>query len=90
MTVKCGIGSRDDCPYVRVRRRLACQVPGVQFGEGSVDVVEVERHGRDTSLTAVDLDDAKYLGVKRFGALVSSGIAGSAQGQPLATGRHDN
>ena len=42
VTVKCGICSGDDCPCVRVWRRLAGEVARVEFGERGVDVVRIE------------------------------------------------
>ena len=53
------IGLRDDRPRVRVGGRFAGEVPGVEFLEGSVDVVEVERDVRHDPLVDVDLDDAE-------------------------------
>ena len=41
--VERGVGLRDDRPRVRVGGRFAGEVAGVEFLEGGVDVVEVER-----------------------------------------------
>ena len=49
---------------MRVGGRFAGEVSGVEFGEGGVDVVEVERDERDDPLVGVDLDDAERLGEK--------------------------
>ena len=62
MPVERGVGPRDDRPRVRVGGRFAGEVPGVEFGEGGVDVVEVERDECDDPLVGVDLDDAEHLG----------------------------
>ena len=57
--VERGVGLRDDRPCVRVRRRFAGEVSGVEFLEGGVDVVGVEQDvGRDP-VVGVDLDDAR-------------------------------
>ena len=40
MTVERGVVPRDDRPRVRVGGRFAGEVSGVEFGEGSVEVVE--------------------------------------------------
>ena len=42
MTVECSIGSCDDCPCVRVRRRLTGEVARVEFGECGVKIVRIE------------------------------------------------
>ncbi len=46
VSVERGVGLRDDRPRVRVGCRFAGEVPGVEFLEGGVDVVEVEHDGR--------------------------------------------
>ena len=66
--VERGVGLRDDRPCVRVGGRFAGEVPGVEFFEGGVDVVEVERDARRDPLVGVDLDDAEHLGVERLGS----------------------
>ena len=75
MPVELGIGARNDRPRVRVRGRFAGEVPGVEFGEGGVDVVEVERDVCDDPLVGVDLDDAEHLGVETRRAAVSASEA---------------
>ena len=57
--VELGIGTRDDRPGVRVGGRFAGEVPGVEFGEGGVDVVEVEHDDRHDPSVGVDLGDAE-------------------------------
>ena len=57
--VERGVGPRDDRPRVRVGGRFAGEVPGVEFVEGGVDVVEVEHDGRRDPFVGVDLDDAE-------------------------------
>ncbi len=44
--VERGAGPRDDRPRVRVCGRFAGEVPGIEFREGRVDVVGVERRRR--------------------------------------------
>ena len=50
---------------------FACEVPGVEFLEGGVDVVEVERDGGDDPLISVDLGDAEHFCAKRIGSLIA-------------------
>ena len=60
---------RDDRPRVRVRRRFAGEVSGIELRERGVDVVGVERDVRHDPLVGVDLGDAEDLGVERLGPL---------------------
>ena len=64
------IGLRDDRPRVRVGGRFAGEVAGVEFLEGGVDVVEVERDSRRDPIVGVDLDDAENFDVERLGPLI--------------------
>ena len=52
-----GEGPRDDRPCARVRGRFAGEVTGVEFGEGGVDVVEVEIDLAHHQPVGVDLGD---------------------------------
>ena len=45
-----GVGPRDHRPRVRVRRRFAGEVPGIEFLEGGVDVVGVEHDAASRSV----------------------------------------
>ena len=87
--VERGVALRDDRPRVRVGGRFAGEVSGVEFGEGGVDVVEVERDARRDPLVGVDLDDAEHLGVERLGPLVSAREARTTEHEALAAGRDD-
>ena len=71
--VERGVIPRDNRPRVRVGGRFAGEVPGVEFREGGVEVVEVECDVRHDPLVGVDLDDAEHLGVECLGPLVSAG-----------------
>ena len=88
-SVECRGGSDDDRPCLCGRGRFAGEVPGVEFGEGSVDVVGVESDARHDPLVGVDLDDAENLGVERLGPLVSADKAVTTQGESFAAGRND-
>ena len=69
--VERGVGPADDRPRVRVRRRFAGEVSGVELLDGGVDVVEVEHDERRDPLVGVDLDDVEHLGVELRRALVA-------------------
>ncbi len=49
------------------RCRLACEVSGIELGEGGVDVVDVEHDYRRDPIVRVDLGDGENLGVERVG-----------------------
>ena len=51
----------DDRPRVRVGGRFAGEVPGVEFLEGGVDVVEIEHDLCRDLFVGVDLDDVDHL-----------------------------
>ena len=70
--VERGVGPRDDRPCVRVGGRFAGEVSGVEFLEGGVDVVEVERDACRDPIVGVDLDDGEHLGAERLGPLVAA------------------
>ncbi len=61
---------RDDRPCVRVGGRFAGEVSGIEFLEGGVDVVEVERDVRRDPVVGVDLDDAERVGMEGLGPLI--------------------
>ena len=71
VSVERGEAPRDDRPRVRVGGRFAGEVPGVELGDGGVEVVEVEHDDRHDPLVGVDLDDVEDLGVERLGPLVA-------------------
>ena len=56
----------------RVGGGLAGEVPGVEFLEGSVDVVRVEYDARREPFLGVYLDDVEDFDVERLGALVAA------------------
>ncbi len=60
---------------MRVRGRFAREVPGIEFLEGGVDVVEVEHDARRDPVVGVDLDDDEHLGVERLGPLIAARVA---------------
>ena len=66
MTVERSVVPRDKRPCVRVGGRFTGEVPGVEFLEGSVEIVGVERDTCSDPLVGVDLDDAEQFGVERF------------------------
>ena len=63
---------------------FAGEVPGVEFLEGGVDVVDVEYHHRPDPLVGIDLEDAKYLREEPLGLQEPV----TTQGEPLAAGRY--
>ena len=65
--VERGVCPCDNRPCVRVGGRFAGEVPGIEFCEGGVDVVGVERDDRRDPLVGVGLDDGEHLGVERLG-----------------------
>ena len=72
---------------MRVRRRFACEVPGIELCDGGVDVVEVEGDSCDHPLVGVDLSDAEYLGVKSVGSPVSTSEADATEDEALPADR---
>ena len=71
MPVERGESTRHDRPCARVGGRFAGEIPGVEFGECSVDVVGVERDDGHDPVVGVDLDDAKYFRKERLGPLIA-------------------
>jgi hypothetical protein len=66
-----GVNPRDGRPCLRVGGRFAGKVAGIEFGEGAVDVVGVERDDRDDPLVGVDLADAERLYEERLRFLIT-------------------
>src|SRR5215469_16874997 len=62
------VGPRDYRPRVRMGGRFAGKVSSVEFGDGGVHVVEVERDQRCDPLVGADLDDLLELDIERLGA----------------------
>ena len=73
---------------MRVGGRFAGEVAGVEFGEGGVDVVEVERDARHDPVVGVDLDDAEHLGVERLGLLGRGPSTVTTEGEAFSAGRN--
>ena len=67
LPVERGVFPRDDRPRVRVGGRFACDVMCVEFGEGGVDVVEIECDCCPEQLVGVDLNDEKGLDLNPVG-----------------------
>ena len=88
VSVERGVGPRDDRPRVRVGGRFAGEVPGVEFREGGVDVVEVEHDARHDPFVGVDLDDAEHLGWNASAA-GRGPRADTTEGEALPAGRND-
>ena len=72
---------------MRVGGRFVGEVPGVEFLEGGVDVVDVEHDHRRDPLVGVDLDDAEKLhrGTPRAAVRDETRVRASA----LTPGRND-
>src|ERR1700730_1231942 len=66
-----GLDLRNGRPYVRVGARFACEVSSIEFLEGGVEVVEVERDVGYHPLIDVDLEYAQRLTVEGLGPLIS-------------------
>ena len=81
-----GVGYRDHRPCPRVCCCFAGEVPGVEFFEGGVDVVEVERDGGDDPLISVDLGDAEHLCAKSIGLLIAIQKTDAEKDKALPTG----
>src|SRR5947209_1981188 len=86
--VQCGVATRDGRPGVCVGGRFAGEVPGVEFFESGIEVVEVEPDARRNSFVSVDLDDAKRFGVERVRPLVAPREANASEGETLAAQRN--
>ena len=65
--VERGVGPRDDRPRVRVGGRFAGEVPGIEFVDGGVEVLEVEHDDRRDPAVGVGLDEAEHISEERLG-----------------------
>src|ERR1700742_2738312 len=79
---------RDDRPRLRVGGRFAGEGSGVEFREGSVDVLRVKRDPCHDSLVRVDLDDAEECEVECL-RLISGRDAHTTELETIAAGRKD-
>src|ERR1700722_3557813 len=66
MPVDRGEGPDDNRPRARVRGGLSGHVPGVEFGEGTVEVVGFEGDGRCELVICIDFEDDEYLYEERL------------------------
>ena len=62
-----GAVPRDDRPRVRVSGSFAGEIPGIEFIESGVDVVDFEHDARRDPVVGVDLDDAEQLADELLG-----------------------
>ncbi len=69
MTIGRGIRLHDDRPRLRVRGGVAGEVAGIEFGEGSVDIVDVERDDRRDPPVGVDLAYLQDVELERLRSL---------------------
>jgi hypothetical protein len=81
--------TRDDRPCPRVRRRFAREVPGIEFLEGGVDVVDLEHDERRDLVVGVDLDNVEQFGEEGLGALIPGRETGMDEDEGLAAGGDD-
>ena len=65
VSVECGVDRCDDRPRLRVGGRFAGEVPGVEFCEGGVDVVDVEPDASDDPLFGIDLGEVERFSLDR-------------------------
>ena len=84
--MKRGITSCDDRPCVRVGGRFAGNVARIEFGDGGVEVVEIELTSRYDPFVGVDLDDVKGIVLNRIG--IAAGGANMCEDETLAADRH--
>ncbi len=70
--------------------RFAGEVSGVEFLEGGVDVVEVERDAATIQFVGVDLDDAEHLERKSSGLLLAVREADTTEGEALPADRNNS
>src|ERR1700722_17049795 len=69
--------------------RFSRGVPGIELGEGTVDVVKVERDERDHPLVVVDLEDAEHLGEKWYGPVIAAREAETREDQAPPGGSYE-
>ncbi len=85
--VQRGVGLRNNRPRVRVGGRFAGEVAGVEFLEGSVDVVEVEHDDAPRSGSSVSISTThEHLGAERVRRLVASREAETSEGEAVRRG----
>src|ERR1700744_630197 len=85
--VERGASISDNRPRLRVSRCLAGEVSGIEFGEGGVDVVEVENDDRLYPLVGVDLVKAQRLAVEHLGRLVAGRPSETTEEKTLPASR---
>src|SRR3954465_10818831 len=71
-----------------VSGRFACEVSGVEFLQGCLDLVEVEHDVCRYSVLAVELDDAERLAVERLGSFIVARPLRVTEDKASATGRN--
>ena len=76
-------------PRVRVRGGFAGEVAGIEFFEGGVDVVGVERDACHDPLVGVDLDDVEHLDDESPRARGLAREASTTEDEAFAAGRND-
>ena len=79
----------DPLPDFCVRCRLAKEVTSIEFGEGGVDVVGIERDRGDHPPVGAEFGDLEHLGVEGLRTLVPARVAGPEEGKSLAAGGDD-
>ena len=72
---------------MRVGGRFAGEVPGIEFHDGGIEVVGIQRYERHDSLVTVDLDDVEDVGAERVGSLVVARGVRTAEDEVSAAGR---
>ena len=88
MPVERGVGIRDDRTRVRVCGAFAGEVTGVEFLEGGVEVVEVERDCRCDPLVGVDLDDVQDIEAELLGLPTAARESSTSEDDVIPTGRY--
>ena len=63
-SVEAGVGAHDCCPGLRIRGGLTCEVAGVEFGEGGIEVIEIEHDLFGHHPLAVDFGDLQRFNAK--------------------------
>src|SRR5690348_13355119 len=58
------VGLCDDRPAARVGGRFAAEVPRIEFGDGSIEVVEIEHDPCHDPGVAANLEDGEDIGVE--------------------------
>src|ERR1700689_2103231 len=81
--VECGEAPCDGRPGARVGGRFAGDVPGIEFGDGGVEVLEVEQDDRRKMAVKVGRDEAEHVSDEPLLLLVS-GDAGTGENEVIA------